>query len=64
MPSAAETPRVWVIAVLVGVLFTMACSGLGMLVLTRRKVRAAGAKGWHRIAGYVLVVPVLMFSFS
>lgn len=64
MPKAAETPRVLLIAMLVGVLFTMACSGLAMLVLIRRKVRAAGAKGWHRIAGYVLVVPVLMFSFS
>ena len=52
------------LVLLVGVLFTMACSGLAMLVLIRRKVRAAGAKGWHRIAGYVLVVPVLMFSFS
>lgn len=64
MPKAAETPRVLLIAMLVGVLFMMACSGLAMLVLIRRKVRAAGAKGWHRIAGYVLVVPVLMFSFS
>jgi len=64
VPNAAETPRVLLIAVLVGVLFTMACSGLAMLVLIRRKVRAAGAKGWHRIAGHVLVVPVLMFSFS
>lgn len=64
MPKAAETPRVLLIAMLVGVLFTMACSGLAMLVLIRRKVRAAGAKGWHRIAGYALVVPVLMFSFS
>ena len=64
MPKAAETPRVLLIAMLVGVLFMMACSGLAMLVLIRRKVRAAGAKGWHRIAGYALVVPVLMFSFS
>ncbi|WP_156799469.1 hypothetical protein [Limnobacter sp. MED105] len=64
MPKAAETPRVLLIAMLVGVLFTMACSGLAMLVLIRRKVRTAGAKGWHRIAGYALVVPVLMFSFS
>lgn len=64
MPKAAETPRVLLIAMLVGVLFTMACSGLAMLVLIRRKVRAAGAKGWHRIAGYALAVPVLMFSFS
>lgn len=64
MPKAAETPRVILMASLVGVLFLMACSGLAMLVLIRRKVRAAGAKGWHRMAGYVLVVPVLMFSFS
>jgi len=64
MPKAAETPRVILMASLVGVLFLMACSGLAMLVLIRRKVRAAGAKGWHRIAGHVLVVPVLMFSFS
>ena len=64
MPKAAETPRVLLIAMLVGVLLLMASSGLAMLVLIRRKVRAAGAKGWHRMAGYVLVVPVLMFSFS
>lgn len=64
MPKAAETPRVILIASLAGVLLLMACSGLAMLVLIRRKSRAPGARGWHRMAGYVLVVPVLMFSFS
>ena len=64
MPKSAETPRVILMAVLVGALVLMSLTGLSMLILIRRKVRAAGAKGWHRIAGYVLVLPVFMFSFS
>lgn len=64
MPEAAETPRVVIMAVVVGALVLMSLTGLSMLILIRRKVRAQGAKGWHRIAGYVLVLPVFMFSFS
>lgn len=64
LPDSAESPRVVVMAVLVGALVLMSLTGFSMLVLIRRKVRAAGAKGWHRIAGYVFVLPVFMFSFS
>lgn len=64
MPNALETPRVLLMGILVGGLLLMALSGLSMLVLIRRKTRAPGAKGWHRIAGYALVVPIAAFSFS
>lgn len=64
LPESAETPRVLAMAVLVGGLLLMSLTGLSMLLLIRRKVRAAGAKGWHRMAAYVLILPVFMFSFS
>jgi hypothetical protein len=64
LPQSAETPRVVLMASLVGSLVLMSLTGLSMLLLIRRKVRAAGARGWHRIAGYVLVLPVMMFSVS
>lgn len=64
VPHMAETPRIVVMGVLVGALVLMSLTGLSMLILIRRKTRAAGAKGWHRIAAYVLVLPVFMFSFS
>jgi hypothetical protein len=35
-----------------------------MLILIRRKVRAPGSRGWHRIAGYALALPLLMFTSS
>lgn len=64
VPEMAETPRIIGIGLLVGALVLMSLSGLSMLILIRRKSRAAGAKGWHRMAAYLLVVPVFMFSFS
>lgn len=64
VPRFAETLRIGLIGVLVGALLLMSLSGLAMLILIRRKVRAKGAKGLHRGAAYFLVLPVLMFSFS
>lgn len=64
VPNMAETPRIIVMGVLVGALILMSLSGLSMLILIRRRTRTAGAKGWHRMAAYVLVLPVFMFSFS
>ncbi|MCR2745394.1 PepSY domain-containing protein [Limnobacter parvus] len=64
VPNMAETPRIVVMGVLVGALVLMSLTGLSMLILIRRRTRAAGAKGWHRLAAYVLVLPVFMFSFS
>jgi hypothetical protein len=56
--------RVVVIALMVGSLFGLGASGVIMLVTVRRKKLAPGAKGWHRIAGYVLALPLIMFSAS
>jgi hypothetical protein len=35
-----------------------------MLVTVRRRKCQPGARGWHRIAGYVLALPLIMFSAS
>lgn len=64
MPAFAETPRVLLIAGLVGAVFLMACSGMAMLLLIRRKVQAAGARRLHRFAAGFALLPLLMFSFS
>jgi len=64
MPREAEWARVALMAALVGSLFALAVTGTMMLVLIRRKVRALGTRGWHRIAGYALALPLLMFSSS
>ena len=37
---------------------------LAALVAIRRGKRLAGSKGWHRMMGYVLALPLLMFSVS
>jgi hypothetical protein len=64
VPEGMGWLRVIVIGVLVGSLFALAATGIVMLVTVRRKKRARGAKGWHRIAGYVLALPLIMFSLS
>lgn len=64
LPQEAEWVRVLLVVALVGSLFLMAASGLGLLVSIRRARRLKGLKGWHRIAGYALALPVLMLSFS
>jgi hypothetical protein len=64
LPRNVEAVRIGLIALLVGSLFALAATGIAMLVLVRRKVRAPGTRGWHRIAGYALALPLLMFSSS
>lgn len=63
-PKQAEWARVILIALFIGSLFALAATGLAMLVLIRRKARAPGMRGWHRIAGYVLALPILMYTSS
>ena len=64
MPRNAEWVRVVLIATLVGSLLALAMTGTLMLILIRRKLRAPGTRGWHRISGYALALPLLMFSAS
>jgi len=56
--------RVIVIGVMVGSLLALGLTGIAMLVTVRRKKRLPGSRGWHRIAGYVLALPLIMFSAS
>ncbi|RMB04801.1 PepSY-associated TM helix domain-containing protein [Eilatimonas milleporae] len=63
-PTGAEWARVLLVALFIGALFALAVTGVMMLVLIRRKGRAPGSRGWHRIAGYALALPMLMFSAS
>jgi hypothetical protein len=56
--------RVVVIALMVGSLLALGLTGITMLVTVRRRKRLPGARGWHRIAGYVLALPLIMFSAS
>ncbi len=64
VPPGMDWLRVLVIAAMVGSLFALAATGIIMLVTIRRKQRAAGARGWHRMASYLLAVPLIMFSVS
>ncbi len=64
VPQSLEWPRVGVVAVLGGSIVVMGISGLIMLTLIRRKQMAPGARGWHRVASYVLGVPVMFLAFS
>ncbi|MFO6448244.1 PepSY domain-containing protein [Erythrobacter sp. NE805] len=64
VPDGMDWLRVVVIAAMVGSLLALALTGVMMLVTVRRKKRAPGARGWHRIAGYVLALPLIMFSTS
>lgn len=64
LPREAEWVRVLLMAALVGSLLALAITGTMMLILIRRKVRAPGVRGWHRVAGYALALPLLMFSAS
>lgn len=64
VPASLDWLRVTVIAVLVGSMAALAVTGIMMLVSIRRARRLPGAKGWHRAAGYVLALPLLMFSTS
>ena len=64
LPRQAEWARVVLMAALVGSLLALAVTGTMMLILIRRRVRAPGTRGWHRVAGYALALPLLMFSAS
>lgn len=64
VPPGMDWLRVIVIALMVGSLLALGLTGIAMLVTVRRKKRLPGARGWHRIAGYVLALPLIMFSIS
>jgi hypothetical protein len=64
VPPGMEWLRVMVIALMVGSLLALGLTGIAMLVTVRRRKRLPGARGWHRIAGYVLALPLIMFSSS
>jgi hypothetical protein len=64
IPEGLNGLRVAVVASLVGVLAALAITGIIMLISIRRGSRLPGARGWHRIAGYVLALPLLLFSMS
>lgn len=64
VPASLDWLRVAIVALLVGSLAALAVTGTMMLISIRRTKRLPGAKGWHRIAGYVLALPLLMFSTS
>lgn len=64
LPRAAEPVRVALITLAMACLFGIAATGVAMLALIRRKARAPGLRGWHRLAGYVLALPILGYSAS
>jgi hypothetical protein len=64
VPPGMDWLRVVVIGVMVGSLLALGLTGIAMLVTVRRKKRLPGARGWHRMAGYVLALPLIMFSAS
>lgn len=64
VPASMDWLRVMVVALMVGSLAALAVNGTMMLIAIRRKKRAPGSRGWHRGAGYVLALPLLMFSLS
>lgn len=64
VPPGMDGLRVIVIALMVGSLLALGLTGIAMLVTVRRRKRLPGARGWHRIAGYVLALPLIMFSAS
>jgi hypothetical protein len=64
VPPGMDWLRVVVIGLMVGSLLALGLTGIAMLVTVRRKKRLPGSRGWHRIAGYVLALPLIMFSAS
>ncbi len=64
VPPGIDWLRVIVIALMVGSLLALGLTGVAMLVTVRRRKRLPGARGWHRIAGYVLALPLIMFAAS
>jgi hypothetical protein len=64
VPPGMDWLRVVVITLMVGSLLALGLTGIAMLVTVRRRKRLPGARGWHRIAGYVLALPLIMFAAS
>jgi len=64
MPRPLEGLRVALMAAGLVTLILMAVSGLVMLALIRRSGPAPGVRGWHRIAGYILWLPILALAGS
>lgn len=64
VPPGLDWLRVIVITLMVGSLAALALTGILMLVAIRRGKRLPGSRGWHRAMGYVLALPLLMFSVS
>lgn len=64
VPQGLDWLRVLVITLMVGSLAALAVTGILLLVAIRRGKRLPGSKGWHRAMGYVLALPLLMFSVS
>lgn len=63
-PAQADWARVILMGLFVGSLLALAVTGIAMIALIRRKARAPGMRGWHRIAGYAAALPLLMFASS
>ncbi|MEQ8231585.1 MAG: hypothetical protein RLW61_07635 [Gammaproteobacteria bacterium] len=63
LPPGAEWLRVLLIALAMLAVLGMATSGVVMLWSLRRG-RRAGARRWHRLAGWCLVLPALAFGTS
>lgn len=64
VPPSMDWLRVVVIGLMVGSLAALAITGTMMLITIRRSKRLPGSKWWHRVSGYVLALPLLMFSLS
>ncbi len=64
LPREAEWARVLLMTLLVGALAGLSATGIALLITIRRQVRAPGARGWHRMAGFVLALPLFGFSAS
>lgn len=64
VPAGGEWLRVALIGLLMACLLSAAVSGIGMVALIRRRQRAPGLRGVHRMAGYVFSIPILLFASS
>ncbi len=64
VPERMDWLRVVVMALMVGSLLALAVTGIAMLVAIRRRKRLPGSRGWRRVAGYVLGLPLIMFAAS
>lgn len=64
MPQVLEPLRVVMMAAGLSGLILMAATGLLMLALIRRNAPAPALRGWHRLAGYALWLPILALAGS